>query len=219
MLTDPCVHLQMIDGHARLLGVMRQPLRMRIEGRGFVVGVKFRPGGFQPFLGGSVAGLTDCAVPARQVFPTADECAAVLGCAIDGCSGDAGAHAAIIGPCLDAMLGAHIAARDPIAEEMGRLVTHVATHGCVRRVADLVAVSGRSERTLQRLFLRYVGVSPSWVIRWHRLEAAARQLTERPRALASVVAQTSGYADQAHLIRDFRTTIGVTPGAYVQGRG
>jgi AraC-like DNA-binding protein len=27
-----------------------------------------------------------------------------------------------------------------------------------------------------------------------------------------------GYADQAHFIRDFRATIGVTPGAYVQAR-
>jgi AraC-like DNA-binding protein len=27
-----------------------------------------------------------------------------------------------------------------------------------------------------------------------------------------------GYADQAHFIRDFRATIGMTPGAYVQAR-
>jgi AraC-like DNA-binding protein len=32
------------------------------------------------------------------------------------------------------------------------------------------------------------------------------------------VAWELGYADQAHFIRDFRATIGVTPGAYVQAR-
>jgi AraC-like DNA-binding protein len=26
-----------------------------------------------------------------------------------------------------------------------------------------------------------------------------------------------GYADQAHFIREFRATLGVTPGAYVKG--
>jgi AraC-like DNA-binding protein len=39
-----------------------------------------------------------------------------------------------------------------------------------------------------------------------------------PRADARAVAWDAGYADQAHFIRDFRATIGVTPGQYVQAR-
>ena len=66
-LLDPCVHLQIIDGRAHVLGVVRTTFRMRIEGVGCVVGVKFRPGGFYPFVQQSVARFTDRAVPATEV--------------------------------------------------------------------------------------------------------------------------------------------------------
>jgi AraC-like DNA-binding protein len=82
----------------------------------------------------------------------------------------------------------------------------------------LVRASGRSERTLHRLFARYVGASPAWVIRRYRLRAAAERLTACPPADVRAIAWELGYADQAHFIRDFRATIGVTPGAYVQAR-
>ena len=64
----------------------------------------------------------------------------------------------------------------------------------------------------------YVGASPAWVIRRYRLQAAAARLTARPPADVRAVAWELGYADQAHLIRDFRAAVGVTPGAYVQAR-
>ena len=119
---------------------------------------------------------------------------------------------------LDAYLGARLPARDLHAEEAGDLVKLVATRADVRRVADLVRLSGRSERTLDRLFARYIGVSPAWVVRRYRLKAAAARLTACPPADAREVAWELGYADQAHFIRDFRAIIGMTPGAYAQSR-
>src|SRR6476619_5034456 len=41
-LHDPCVHLQVTEGRAEVIGVLRGPFRVRIEGLGSVVGVKFR---------------------------------------------------------------------------------------------------------------------------------------------------------------------------------
>ncbi len=73
-----------------------------------------------------------------------------------------------------------------------------------------------AKRTLERLFSRYVGISPSWVIRRYRLyEAADRldrsEIVDWPRLAADL-----GYYDQAHFIKDFKKMIGVSPGEYVR---
>jgi transcriptional regulator GlxA family with amidase domain len=43
----------------------------------------------------------------------------------------------------------------------------------VRRLTDLCDLTGIGRRTLQRMFLRYAGVSPTWVLRRYRLLEAA----------------------------------------------
>jgi len=219
-LLDPCVHLQIVGGQAYVLGVLRGTLRMRIEGVGCVVGVKFRPGGFYPFVRRPIAQWTNRAVPAESVFEAADESRASWARDAWGeaatCLGDDEAHAAVIAAHFDDFLEARKPSRDVIAEDVAGLVALIAEREAVRRVSDLVRESGRSERTIHRLFVRYVGVSPAWVIRRYRLRAAAERLKACDSADVRAVAWEFGYADQAHLIRDFRATIGVTPGAYVR---
>ena len=77
-----------------------------------------------------------------------------------------------------------------------------------------------SVRLLQRLFAGYVGVGPKWVILRHRIhEALERAESERDVDWAALAADL-GYADQAHLVRDFTATVGVPPTAYAaQGVG
>src|SRR6266699_434040 len=76
------------------------------------------------------------------------------------------------------------------------------------------AAAGMTARTLQRLFADYVGVSPKWVMRRARLhEAAERADSGEPVDWAELAADL-GYADQAHLTRDFTVTIGVPPTRY-----
>jgi AraC-like DNA-binding protein len=222
MLLDPCVHLHIRDGRAEVMGVVPGTFRVRIEGLGCAVGVKFRTGGFHAFVQQPAARWTDRTVPAEEVFPAGDdppgEWARALWDDVVACGGDGSAHAALIAAHLDAFLAARQPARDAIAEEVSDLVALVAGSPTMRRVNDLVRASGRSERTLHRLFVRYVGVSPAWVIRRYRLQAAAERLAACRPADVRGVAGELGYADQAHFIRDFRATIGVTPGAYVHAR-
>jgi AraC-like DNA-binding protein len=77
------------------------------------------------------------------------------------------------------------------------------------RVAVVAGELGLSERQLERLFLERVGVSPKHYARLRRFERAAR-LTRDGRA-SSEVAFATGYADQAHFIREFRRFTGTTP--------
>ncbi|MEO7371004.1 MAG: helix-turn-helix domain-containing protein [Ilumatobacteraceae bacterium] len=219
MLSDPCVHLLVQGGHADVMGVVRGTYRQRIEDIGCVVGVKFRPGGFYPFVQRTVSEWTDRVVPAEDVFDGRQTSwAADLSTAAMECSGGADEHAAIATAHLDAYLGARLPARDATAERVADLVSLIEGSADLRRVPDLVRVSGRSERTLHRLFARYVGVTPAWVIRRYRLQAAAARLTAQPPEDVKTLSWELGYADQAHFIRDFHATIGVTPGAYVQSR-
>ncbi|MEP6620900.1 MAG: helix-turn-helix domain-containing protein [bacterium] len=221
-LLDPCFHLHIRDGVAEVMGVVRGTYQVCIEGIGCVVGVKFRVGGFYAFNRRPAATWTNRTAPADDVFDGTDGRRAMwareLTEAAVECSGDAAAHAAIIATHLDAFLSARSPTRDADAEHVAALVALIAARADLRRVSDLVQASGRSERTLHRLFSRYVGVSPVWVIRRHRLRAAAELLMARKPADVRTVAWELGYADQAHFIRDFRATIGVTPGAYVQAR-
>ena len=81
---------------------------------------------------------------------------------------------------------------------------------------DLVDRYGLNKRMLQRLFARYVGVSPKWVIQRYRLNEAAEQLATGESVSQAELALNLGYSDQAHFIRDFKSIVGVSPAAYAR---
>lgn len=71
-----------------------------------------------------------------------------------------------------------------------------------------------SVRTLQRMTHRHVGLSPAAMIRRRRLQEAAQRVREEPAVDFASIAAELGYADHAHLSRDFRAVLGIAPGAY-----
>jgi AraC-like DNA-binding protein len=82
------------------------------------------------------------------------------------------------------------------------------TRGAVR-VADLAHEVGWSRRHLTDRFTDEYGIGPKQAARIERFQHA-RQLIGAGHPVADVAA-TSGYADQAHLTRDFRALGGCTP--------
>ena len=84
----------------------------------------------------------------------------------------------------------------------------------LRRVGQLAGACGIPERRLQRLFADYVGVSPKWVMRRARLHEAALRAESGAGVDWAALAADLGYADQAHLTRDFTATLGVPPAQY-----
>lgn len=80
---------------------------------------------------------------------------------------------------------------------------------------------GLRERTVQRLFDRFVGLTPKQTATVLRQRRATRMLRAGEDDLARLAAGL-GYADQAHLTRDYRAQVGLTPGRYrmeIQGVG
>ncbi len=83
----------------------------------------------------------------------------------------------------------------------------------VLRVEQVRTEFGLSERALQRLVHRRIGLTPKWLIQRRRLQEAAGRLREKSGSLSEVAA-VLGYADQPHFVRDFKNAVGVTPGAF-----
>lgn len=105
---------------------------------------------------------------------------------------------------------------DPQVGYVGRIVAALLHDRSIIRVDDVTERFDIAPRTLQRLFARYVGVGPKWVLRRYRLHEAAAVLDrEQHRPWAEVAAEL-GYFDQSHFIRDFTAAVGMTPVAYAQ---
>lgn len=69
------------------------------------------------------------------------------------------------------------------------------------------------ERQLQRLFKNTVGVSPKLYSRIIRFRGAYEQAVSGKWAGWADVAYNSGYTDQAHFVKDFKSFTGLTPTA------
>lgn len=192
---------------ARLYGVARSLSTRVLVGRGWTVAALTRPGGLGAFVSGSASDFTDRVVPLGEAIG-ADE--ATLLRQVTAEPGEA-ARVALLAAALER-------SADPRQSLPAGRVAEIARFAevdrAVCRLSDLAALAGASERTLQRMFLRYAGVSPTWVIRRYRLLEAAESVREGEQVSWAEVAAELGYADQAHLTRDFRAATGQTPAAY-----
>ena len=208
LLPHPCVNLVLDAGRLIVAGVGRELFSYTCRGAGRVYGVKFRPGGFHPFLGRELVTITGTALPAAQLWgPAAEGLAARL---------DAAHGVDDLVALAEGFLRERRPPADPQVELVGRIVAALLHDPTIGRVDDVSERFGVTPRTLQRLFARYVGVSPKWVLRRYRLhEAAAALDREQHRPWAEVAAEL-GYFDQSHFIRDFTAAIGMTPVAYAE---
>ena len=206
LLPHPCVNVVLDGGRLAVSGVGRDRFTYTYRGTGRVFGVKFRPGAFLPFLGRPLSDITGAVLPAEQLWgPSASALAARMTAA-------RGVDELVA--LVEAFLRERRPPDDPQVEFVGRIVAALLHDRTISRVDDVGERFGVAPRTLQRLFQRYVGVSPKWVLRRYRLhEAAAVLAREQHRPWAEVAAEL-GYFDQSHFIRDFTAAVGMTPLAY-----
>jgi AraC-like DNA-binding protein len=83
------------------------------------------------------------------------------------------------------------------------------------RLSEVADRLGVSERHLRNLFVREVGLSPKHYARIARVRTVLELAGRKP---WSEVADRAGFFDQAHMIGDFRSMMGVSPGAFLAGR-
>lgn len=212
--TLPFPQINLVFGTHRpgLHGVGTRRFVAEIEGEGWVVGTKFRPGGFRPLWNASVRELTGRSVAIAEAFGE------------EGAALDAAVHAARTEAERIALVEAFLRARRRGLDEgrgldedgalAARAVALAQADPSITRVADLAARVGVTVRKLQRVFGSHVGVSPLWVIRRFRVQEAAERVARGDVTDWSSLAHELGYFDQAHFIREFKAQVGHTPGAY-----
>jgi AraC-like DNA-binding protein len=98
-----------------------------------------------------------------------------------------------------------------------RLMDVIGSDASVVRVEDAASMLAVSQRTLQRVARKYIGLSPAALIRRRRLQDAAERTRLDPSADLAAIAAELGYADHAHLTNDFQKYLGFTPSAYRRG--
>jgi AraC-like DNA-binding protein len=119
---------------------------------------------------------------------------------------------------LDDVLGARLAeTATPPPEVAGAWARLTGAHGRVP-VADLAQDAGWSRRHLVTRFREHVGISPKVLARVLRFERVVELLQRDDGTRFAEIAYSCGYADQAHLNRDFRAFAGDTPSGYMARR-
>ncbi|MET0552545.1 MAG: helix-turn-helix transcriptional regulator [Vicinamibacteria bacterium] len=208
-LPHPVVHVVIGENVSRVAGIAEGRFTRVLTGAGRVFGVKFRPGGFQPFVRGPVSRLTGREVPLADVFGPEGE-------RLAGAILDAGDDTPRRIALAEEFLRERLPPPDPNVPLAASIVERVGSDRAILRVEDLAEWSGMSTRALQRLFSRYVGVGPKWVIRRYRLHEALELLAAGEPADWPAVALSLGYFDQAHFINDFKALVGRTPAEYAR---
>jgi AraC-like DNA-binding protein len=205
-LPAPCVNVVLGTHRTGVHGVVTTRFVANLEGEGWVVGAKFLAGGFRPFWGTPLSKLRDRVLTARNAFGAS------------GADLDAAVHAAESDDARVALINRFFLerrpARDVDADRATRIVEWARADRGIVRVDALAERAGVSARTLQRLFDEYVGVPPKWVVRRFRVQEAAERVKDGARVDWAALAADLGYADQAHLVHDFKAQVGRTPTDY-----
>jgi AraC-like DNA-binding protein len=185
-------------------GLYARPVRVRHEGLSRGVQFDLEPPAVQALLG----------VPAGELRERTVSLEALLGA--DAARLAERLHEARDAPArfaaLDEVLLRRMArARVAAAPDVDRAWALLRASGGRIRVEALARALGCSRRHLATRFAEEVGASPKVAARLIRFEAARRALGSVP--LARLAAE-HGFADQAHLAREFRALGGAPPTAF-----
>ena len=177
-----------------------------LAGRGWAVGALLRPAAV-PLFTDDPASLrdTELAVAAEGLHLSVSEI-------MDTHDGDTRRARAV-----DAFVRWMVGLAGPVSEEAllaNRLMDVIGSDASVVRVEDAACVLAVSQRTLQRVAKKYIGLSPAALIRRRRLQDAAEQTRLHRSADLAAIAAELGYADHAHLTNDFQKYLGFTPSTY-----
>jgi AraC-like DNA-binding protein len=206
-LPHPNFHLVFESGESVIGGVCTGKFSRVLEGRSGVFGIKFRPGGFRPFMKSPAASLLNRTISAERILGS-DIRALEDVWDPSSCTEDKMIEAA------NAFFRKRLPQPDQMVELADQIVRHILEDREIKTVDDLVDRTGIGKRSLQRIFNEYVGVNPKWVIRRYRLHELVERIHAGKQPDWPQVALELGYFDQAHLINDFRSIVGYSPSKY-----
>lgn len=197
---------------SHLVGLRATGVYIEQEGAEDIFAIRFRAGGLYPFLQIPGTELVQRTIELTEL-PTA------LAGELEGRILDAVTPAERV-RTVECVLLRRLrdVGGDPNSVRVRHAIQQIyASRGTVT-IDRLGAELGLGYRALDRAFNRQVGIPPKRLARIVRFNHALLLLQRRDGRCASRVAQEAGYADQAHLIRDFREFVHAPPGEFMARR-
>jgi AraC-like DNA-binding protein len=190
------------------MGPRTEPLRPPVRAGEAIYGSRLWPGAARVVLRADVSPLRNQIVPLDQVMPA--EWSQAFGTALADAPADQEAVSR-----MDQVWAPLVARRADLDQAVMRAVfTIIQSHGQVA-VSRLAAEAGLSERHLRRRFVQAVGLAPKELARVRRLRSSIVEALGSPQRRWVELASASGYADQAHLVREYRRLSGLPPEAFL----
>lgn len=186
-------------------GQIRKHFHLKNTGRSRILGVKLRPTAPTRLFGTDMSDVVDSVVDLRTI----------AGNRLDGVVQRVRGHASLeeLTIALNDFWFGQISYLEPENKTVEiALESILSSHGTMK-VSELAGQVGVSERQLQRLFARYVGLSPKRFARIVRL-GRIFDLVQNGNPTWSELALDSGHFDQAHFIRNFQEFTGEDPSTY-----
>lgn len=208
VLQYPVCLLVISNTYARFYGVVTGLSETVLTGDGWAVGVMFTPGA-GGLLVDDVAQWTDRFDELSVVFGESGEgLARSVRAVMERAPEDEDTQRVATDIVEDWLRG--YLPMDDDGRLVNAIVEWVENDSTVVAVAQICERFHVTERSLQRLTRRRLGLTPKWLIQRRRLQEAAELLREPDETLAELAARLS-YADEAHLVRDFKAVTGMTP--------
>lgn len=207
-LPYPSVHIVFEKGNSKLFGVTKGRFSTLLQGKGSVFGIKFRPGGFYPFFQKNISTLTDKTIPIADL--NISDIHSLETKVFD--TEKAENRIKIIETWLENILPE----QDPKILLINKIIDKIKEDRSIQSVNQITELYLISLRNLQRLFQQYVGVSPKWVIQRFRIQEVAERMEKDKTIQFAEMALDLGYYDQAHFLKDFKNTIGLSPEEYLK---
>jgi AraC-like DNA-binding protein len=206
VVPDGCTDVITVDhGAPMLVGPDTGAYTFALHSGIVITGLRLRPGALRGVAGCRAEEVLDTSVPLRDI----DRSALGLESHLHRADTLDGRFAALEQWVRDRM---RVTVHDSAVMHACRIL---ATRGASN--IDHVATSlGWSVRTLRREFVSACGYGPKVMHRILRVQRAVRRSHRTPGGLGiSALAADLGFADHAHMTREFRAILGVTPTEYL----
>ncbi len=191
-----------------VVGPLSKALRLRYRGPVDTFGIRFHPARGAGFLGKLATELADRLLLLSQVCAPLDSALAPLLLNHPSPATDAWRGA------LDQALLGQLPSALPLDAPVIAMVDRLTRSDAMPAVTQIAREIGISSRQLQRRFLAAVGMPPKRFVRVLRFARVWQLASMRPRETWAGLAAEHGYADQAHLVREFRA-FGAEPPTHV----
>jgi AraC-like DNA-binding protein len=203
ILPDGCIDFifNLDTGYGSVIGTMRSSQVIAVPAGARRFGVRFAPGAAAAFIDARADELTDREGELHALTRAASFCLAEQVAQAT----DSAERARIVADFLQDRRSR----LRPIDLRVRRAVAQLRAGAGRVAIAKLAQQVGVSERQLERLFREQQGSGPKRFARVVRMQAAVAQL-ECETSYRAARALQAGFADEPHLVREFRALTGVT---------